>query len=37
MINRIDRFIEEKYDIKYLTISDTNKNVEILKEIQKCI
>ena len=35
MINRIDGFIEEKDGVKYLTISDTNKNDEILKKCNK--
>ena len=37
MINRIDRFIEEKNGVKYLNISDTGKNSEILKKIQQSI
>ena len=32
MINRIDGFIEEKNSSKYLNISDTNRNSEILKK-----
>ena len=32
MINRIDRFIEEKNGVKYLNISDTGKISEILKK-----
>ena len=32
MINRIDGFIEKKLGVKYLNISDTGKNSEILKE-----
>ena len=32
MINRIDGFIEEKNGSKYLNISDTNRNSEILKK-----
>ena len=32
MTNRIDRFIEEKNGVKYLDISDTGKNSEILKK-----
>ena len=35
MINRIDRFIEEKNGVKYLNISDTGKNSEILKKYNK--
>ena len=31
LINRIDGFIEEKNGSKYLNISDTNRNSEILK------
>ena len=31
MINRIDGFIEEENGVKYLNISDTGKNSEILK------
>ena len=31
MIHRIDGFIEEKTGVKYLNISDTSKNSEILK------
>ena len=32
MINRVDRFIEGKNDVKYVNISDTGKNSEILKK-----
>ena len=32
MINRIDGFVEEKNGSKYLNISDTNRNSEILKK-----
>ena len=32
MINRIDGFTEEKNGVKYLNISDTGKNSEILKK-----
>ena len=32
MINRIDGFIEEKNGAKYLTISDTDKNNEVLEK-----
>ena len=32
MINRIDRLIEEKNGVKYLNISDTNKNSKVLKK-----
>ena len=32
MINRIDGFIEQKDDNKYLNIADTNKNSEVLKK-----
>ena len=32
MINRIDRFIEEKNSVKYLNISDTGKNSEMFKK-----
>ena len=35
MINRIDGFIEEKNGVKYLNISDADKNSEILKNITK--
>ena len=35
IINRIDGFIEEKNGVKYLSISDTNKNDEILKKCNK--
>ena len=30
--NRIDRLIEEKNGVKYLNISDTNKNSKVLKK-----
>ena len=32
MINKIDRFVEEKNGNKYLRISDTNRNNETLKK-----
>ena len=32
MINEIDRFVEEKNGNKYLNISDTSRNSEILKK-----
>ena len=32
MINRIDGFVKEKSGNKYLNISDTNRNNEILKK-----
>ena len=32
MINRIDGFIEEKNGVKYLTISDTDKNNAVFKK-----
>ena len=32
MINRIDGFIEEENGVKYLNISDTDKNSEVLKK-----
>ena len=32
IINRIDVFIEEKNGDKYLNISDTNRNSEVLKK-----
>ena len=32
MINRIDEFIEEKGGDKYLNISDTQRNSEVLKK-----
>ena len=32
MIKRIDGFVEEKNGSKYLNISDTNRNSEILKK-----
>ena len=32
MVNRVDGFIEEKNRSKYLNISDTNRNSEILKK-----
>ena len=32
MINEIDRFVEEKNGYKYLSISDTSRNSEILKK-----
>ena len=35
MINKIDGFIGKKDGDKYLTISDTDKNNEVLKIIQK--
>ena len=35
MINRIDGLIEEKNGDKYLNIADTNRNIEVLKNIQK--
>ena len=35
MINRIDGFIEEKNGDKYLNISSTERNNEVLKNIEK--
>ena len=35
MINRIDGFIEEKNGDKYLNFSDTDRNIEVLKNTQK--
>ena len=35
MINRIDGFIEEKTGDKYLNIADTDRNSEVLKNMQK--
>ena len=35
MINRIDGFVEEKNVNKYLNISDTSRNNEILKNTNK--
>ena len=35
MINRIDGFIEEKNGDKYLNIADTDRNSEVLKNMQK--
>ena len=35
MINRIDGFIEDKNGVKYLNVSDTGKNSEILKNTTK--
>ena len=35
MINRIDGFVEEKNVNKYLNISDTSRNNEILKNTTK--
>ena len=35
MINRIDGFIEENNGDKYLNISDTDRNIEVLKNTQK--
>ena len=35
MINRIDGFIEEKNGDKYLNISSTDRDSEVLKNIQK--
>ena len=35
MINRIDGFIEEKDDDKYLNIADTERNSEVLKKYAK--
>ena len=32
MINRIDGFIEEKNGVKYLNISDTDRNSEVLRK-----
>ena len=32
MINRVDGFIEEKEGDKYLNISDTDKNREVLRK-----
>ena len=32
MINKIDGFVEEKNGNKYLNISDTSRNIEILKK-----
>ena len=32
MINRIDAFVEEKNGVKYLNISNTARNNEILKK-----
>ena len=32
MINKIDGLIEEKDENKYLNISNTNKNTEVLKK-----
>ena len=37
MINRIDRFVEAKNGSKYLNISDTNTNSEILNMELKII
>ena len=37
MINRIDGFLEEKNGTRYLNISDTNRNDEILKNTSKCL
>ena len=37
MINRIDGFVEEKNDNKYLNIADTARNNEILKNTIKCL
>ena len=37
MINRADRFTEEKNGVKYLNISDTGKNSEILKKHSQTI
>ena len=35
MIHRIDGFFEEKNGNKYLNISDTNRNNEILKKYKQ--
>ena len=35
MINRIDRYIEEKNGDKYWNIASTYRNSEVLKNIQK--
>ena len=37
LINRIDEFVEEKNGNKHLNISDTDRNIEILKKIQSSI
>ena len=37
MINRIDGFLEEKNGTRYLNISDTNRNDEILQNTSKCL
>ena len=33
VINRIDGFLEEKYGGKYLNIADTDRNIEVLKNM----
>ena len=37
MINRIDGFIEKKNGDKYLNIADTDRNSELLKNMQKFV
>ena len=35
MVNRIDGVIEEKHGDKYLNIASTDRNSEVLKNIQR--
>ena len=37
IINRIDGYVEEKNGSKYLNISDTGRNSEVLKKIQSSV